>query len=130
MKKELYIYIYIYIYWRGTIWWPNPYCCKSWSKKPNTMNSCRVWIEESGLSKLNGILHGVREHTNKNKNHCTERSPRMIGLKLDLWIQVSAVKFLCMLQYFPLLFSLFFYEDFYTLYRPFFIIWVLHLSII
>ena len=89
---------------RGTVWWPNLYCFKFWSKKPNTMNSCRVWIEELGLSKLNEILHGVREHTNKNKSHCTERSPRMIRLKLDLWIQVSAVGFLCMLQYFPLLF--------------------------
>ena len=62
------------------------------------MNSCRVWIEELGLSKLNRILHGVREHTNKNKCHCIERSPGMIGLKLDLWIQISAVGFLCMLQ--------------------------------
>ena len=65
---------------RGTIWQPNPYCCKSWSKKPNTMNSCRIWIEELGLNKLNGILHGVKEHTNKNKSHCIERSPEMIGL--------------------------------------------------
>ena len=44
------------------------------------MNSYRVWIEELGLSKLNGILHGVKEHTNKNKSHCIERSPEMIGL--------------------------------------------------
>ena len=98
------------------------------------MNSCRVWIEELSLSKLNGILHGVREHTNKNKSHCIERSPGMIELKLDLWIQISAVGFLCMLQYLipSSLFSFLslFYGDFYTLYRPFLVIWALHLSII
>ena len=65
----------------------------------------RVWIEELGLSKLNGILHGVREHINKNKCHCIERSPGMIGLKLDLWIQINAVRFLCMLQYLTTSFS-------------------------
>ena len=98
------------------------------------MNSCRVWIEELSLSKLNGILHGVREHANKKKSHCIERSLGMIRLKLDLWIQISAVGFLCMLQYLipSSLFSFLslFYGDFYTLYRPFLVIWALHLSII
>ena len=39
------------------------------------MNSYRVWAKEFGLSKFNGLLHGLREHTNKNKYYCVERSP-------------------------------------------------------
>ena len=94
------------------------------------MNFCKVWVKELGLNKLNGVLHGLKEHVNKNKNHYTERSLKLIVKNLILCIQVSAVGFLCMLQYSPFFLPSPSYGGFYTLYRPFLIIWALHLSII
>ena len=54
---------------------------KSWSKKSNTMNSCRVWVKELGLSKFKRFVAWVRKYTSKSKCQCVERSPRLIGLK-------------------------------------------------
>ena len=34
---------------------------KSWSKKSNTMSSCRVWVKELGLNKFKWFVAWVKE---------------------------------------------------------------------
>ena len=56
-----------YYFCGDTVWSPNPYLVKSWFKKAQHNEFCRVWVKELGLDKLNRSLHGIKEHTDKNK---------------------------------------------------------------
>ena len=85
-------------------------------------------LKNSVSVSFNGLMHGLREYTNKNENATVEKSPKMIRLKTWLIDQCSKASLQSSLLFFfsssPLL------GDLYILYRPFPIIWALHLLII
>ena len=54
---------------------------------------CRVWVKELGLDELSGGLHGIKEHTDKNKSYYDEmtsgpRRLRILFMNTDHYIRV------------------------------------------
>ena len=49
---------------------------KSWSKKSNTMNSCRVWVRKLGLSKFKRFVAWVKEIHEQEQMQLCRKIPR------------------------------------------------------
>ena len=65
-----------------TVWSPSPHFMKSWFKKAQHNEFCRVCVKELSLDKLSRGLHGIKEHTDKNKSYYDEitSGPRRLGI--------------------------------------------------
>ena len=87
---------------RGTIWWPNPCCSNLGPKDPTQWIFVEYGLKNSSSVSFNGLMHGLREYTNKNENATLEKSPGMIRLKT--WLIDTDQCSLASLQYSPSLF--------------------------
>ena len=99
-------------------------------KKAQYNEFCKVWVKELDLDESSSGLHGINNIQTGTKAIMMKWPPIQEDLEFYLWIQITTLGFFYMLQYSPLFFLSPPYGGFYTLYRLFLIIWVLHLLII